>query len=541
MVNSISVKQRMILLVTVPILVLIGTILLSLTVMQRLVAKVDTLYDDRVVPLKQIKEVSDNYAVNVVDLLHKYRAGTLEASMTLKQIKEATEQADKNWQAYLSTYLTPEEQRLVNESKRLLQPILPLIEKYRKQVASGELRQMDDRTFIAELYGNFDPLSSSLKDLIDLQLRESARLKQQSVEQYQSVRLSFYVSAFIACLLLLVGGWLIYHSIHAAICNFRARILTIAEETDLTVRADVNGNDEFAQMAQGFNTMLDKIHGLVKEVHNAAYSLATASEQMSTISAQVSATTSGQSAQTNEIASSVSQMTSAIEEVSMNAHKSFAQTNQANDCAHQGQETISENIQAITNLAETVDVNTTAISQLNQQTNDITQVVLMIQGVAEQTNLLALNAAIEAARAGESGRGFAVVADEVRQLAHNTQNATTQINDMINKLQAAAQQAVQSMEGVQVNAQESVEHAKNSSLVLEEIVNSVNEIAAMNSQVSTASEQQSTTASAIAENINDFAHSIAEVSSNAENNASASAEVAELATGLQAQVSTFKV
>jgi methyl-accepting chemotaxis protein len=97
------------------------------------------------------------------------------------------------------------------------------------------------------------------------------------------------------------------------------------------------------------------------------------------------------------------------------------------------------------------------------------------------------------------------------------------------------------MEGVQVNAKESVEHAKKSSLVLEEIVNSVNEIAAMNSQVSTTSEQQSTAAASIAENINDFAHSIAEVSSNADNNASASAEVAELATGLQAQVSTFKV
>lgn len=541
MLNTFSVRLRLTTLSVLPIAVFIAAIIISLSIMVNLVKGIDTIYDDRVVPLKQIKEVSDNYAVNIVDLFHKYRAGVISQSAALKDIAAAEKVAASNWKSYLSTYLTPTEKRLVEDSKAKLKPVLALIEKNKALLQQQTLPSVPASEFNKELYDTFDPLSSSLANLIDLQLQEAERIRIASDEQFASTRTLFIFSSIVVVLLVSTGAWFVYRSIQNPINVLKSTIVKIAKSTDLTLRAEVQGNDEIAQMATGFNDMLGKIHQLVKDVNHATHSLAAAAEEMSTISSQVSVTTSEQSQQTTSIATSVEQMSVAIEEVAQRATDSSAQANQANDSAVKGQSKIQENIKAINLLATTVDENTDKIASLNQQTSEITQVVLMIQGVAEQTNLLALNAAIEAARAGESGRGFAVVADEVRQLAHNTQNATTKINDMITKLQSSAQEAVKSMEGAQANANDSVMHAEDSSQVLDEIVATVNEIADMNIQVSATTEEQTAVAGTISRNINEFAMSVSEVTDNANNSAQASAEVAELAAGLQQQVAKFTV
>ena len=541
MLNSFSVRARLTALSVVPIVLFIAAIVVSLSIMVKLVRGIDTIYDDRVVPLKQIKEVSDNYAVNIVDLFHKHRAGVINKSSALNDIAMAKKQADSNWQSYLSTYLTPKEKRLVEDVKVKLAPVLVLIENNINLLKRDELPNIPAPQFNQELYDTFDPLSSSLAKLIDLQLEEAERIRTESDSQFVDTKFYFILSAVIVVLFSSIGAWLVYQSIQNPINVLRKTIVNIAKSTDLTLRAKVQGKDEIAQMASGFNDMLGKIHHLVKNVNQATHSLATAAEQMSTISSQVSVTTSEQAQKTSSIATSVEQMSTAIEEVAQSATSSSTRANEANNAAIQGQSKIKDNIDAINLLANTVDENTDKIASLNQQTSEITQVVLMIQGVAEQTNLLALNAAIEAARAGESGRGFAVVADEVRQLAHNTQNATTKINDMITKLQSSAQEAVKSMEGAQANAAESVSHAKDSSQVLEEIVSTVNEIADMNIQVSATTEEQTAVAGTISQNINEFAMSVSEVTENANNSAQASSEVAQLAAGLQQQVVKFAV
>jgi len=106
--------------------------------MGRLVAGIDSLYDDRVVPLKQIKHVSDDYAVNIVDLLHKYRAESITKSALLANINDARNTANNEWKTYLSTQLTAEEKRLVDNVESKLQPVLTHLKNLIVSINSGE-------------------------------------------------------------------------------------------------------------------------------------------------------------------------------------------------------------------------------------------------------------------------------------------------------------------------------------------------------------------------------------------------------------------
>lgn len=541
MLNQMSVKIRLLLLVSVPLLVLIAISLISVREMGVLSDGAESIYVDRVVPLKQIKQVADAFAVTSVDVLHKYRGEVMDAAEAVKTLQQQEQLVDEVWQSYLATRLTTDEAALAEKAKQQIQVFRQKLKEYQSHIVDGSLAKRSSKDFNAELYQLADPLSSSLAGLIDIQLVEAEKFKIQAARNYKFFLQLFVVALLLVFACLAVLSWLIYRSIHNPLSQLQQAISVVGQDSDLRVRAQVTGSDEIATTAAAFNQTIGRVHQFFTELGDAVSQLAAASEQMSQISTQVSGTAFEQEQQVNLIATAINQMSAAIQEVANSALATSEQANDVDEKTQQGHQKVIHNVDSIEQLSHIIKGATSVIEQLNGDSEKITQVLAVIQTIAGQTNLLALNAAIEAARAGEAGRGFAVVADEVRTLATNTQKATESIRVMVDSLQGSAKEAVQAMAQSGLYADTSVANAIEAGTVLEGIKSAVGTIVGMNVQISAATEQQTIVAEEINRNISEFSVSIGDMTRSATHSADASASLAELAARLQHQAALYRV
>jgi methyl-accepting chemotaxis protein len=237
----------------------------------------------------------------------------------------------------------------------------------------------------------------------------------------------------------------------------------------------------------------------------------------------------------------MNQMTATVQEVASHAARAAESARQADEEAQDGKRIMQQTLNAMDTLANEVENAAGVIHSLEKESEEIGSVLDVIRGIAEQTNLLALNAAIEAARAGEQGRGFAVVADEVRTLASRTQASTQEIQNMIERLQAGANNAVKAMEAGQTQARKGVEQASLAGASLETITQSVTTISDMNMQIASAAEEQSSVADEINRNIATISQSADNTAHGSQQTAIAGDELARLAAELRELVGHFKV
>lgn len=539
--KNLSVKSRLFLLVALPCSAFLLLAIITLLLTSHLVSGIQSINNDRVVPLKQIKVVSDNYAVSIVDNFHKYNAGLISKSALLSSIDEAEKIAAKNWSDYLQTELTPEEQRLIRNSEALFDDVKRRVEDYKSKLRYDQALASSSQAFVKELYDTFDPFSSSLNALIDLQLNTSQKFADTAAADYKREERLMILACIILLAVVIFLATAINRSIITPLNNINSVMANIARNTDLTLRVDDNGEDEFAQTAVSINTMLAHFKELITELLSLVCTLRTQTESLSENSLSIASSTDQQQQQTTMLATAITQMSAAIKGVADTAVSTSQKANESDDVAQQGLQSVQNNIQAINQLHELLNQTKIDVDLLSDKTNEINSVVQIIQSVAEQTNLLALNAAIEAARAGESGRGFAVVADEVRQLAHNTQKATEQISEMIVSLQDASKRTVDSMEQAADQTEKSVSIAAGSADSIQKITSAISEIADLNIVISTSTEEQTTVANEVAENINQITTSIKNVANSASENAQTSQNLKDISNELEKDISKFKV
>ncbi len=312
-------------------------------------------------------------------------------------------------------------------------------------------------------------------------------------------------------------------------------------EGDLTHRLQENGRDEIARLACAFNRFVEKIEQIIVKVRQTSTQLATAAEELSSTTLQNHENITQQQNETQQVATAVTEMAATVKEIAENAEGAATSARNADEQAQQGKQVVVNVTDAINNLAAEMNSASDVINQLAKESESIGTVSDVIHGIAEQTSLLALNAAIEAARAGEQGRGFAVVADEVRSLASRTQQATTEIREMIEHLQSGTQNAVDVIHRSGDTTLETVEKAKTAAQSLDQIVSSVVLISDRNTQIASASEEQSAVA-------NEIDHSVVHISEITEHSLVASEQISQatneltrLGEALNEMISHFKI
>jgi methyl-accepting chemotaxis protein len=432
------------------------------------------VYSERVVPMSDLKSVSDFYAVNIVDASHKALHGIFTWEEATKAVDEARAGIATKWASYAATQRTGEERELINKTIAEMRNASAAAADLSNILSARDKERL--RVFIAErLYPSIDPTTEYISKLMEFQLSSAKDI-------FQTYEATAFWTKLVMALATLAGvlvfGFGLYVALAGVIRPLASMTGTMRSLADGDTSVAVPGlgrPDEIGAMAQAVAIFRTNAVARQKLEADAATENERQAARRADVEAAVIAFRTGISDVVQGLTKTASNMSEAASDLTMVAEGADTGARAASNAS---QET-SRNVQtvaaateeltaSIAEIARRVDDANGTIGQATQLANDmegriaglngaaekIGSVVGLIRAIAEQTNLLALNATIEAARAGDAGRGFAVVASEVKALASQTANATDDIAIQIAGIQASTQGVVKSVEAIVVTMQE---------------------------------------------------------------------------------------
>ena len=539
MLNNMNVSSRLYLLIAFFALLVAGIGFLGLHCAKESNRSLDTVYQDRVVPLKDLKVIADMYAVNIVDTAHKVRNGNLKWDEGRKNADEAVKNIAEKWKTYLATTLVADEKKLVAEAIPLMKAADTAVLKL-----SEILRREDKEALtvftISELYQAIDPISGKFSELVDLQLKVAKEEHDKSSNMYEADKIKSIAAILIGIVVAGCFGFLIARSITRPLAD-GVKVANRIAEGDLTVTVTVNSNDETGMLMTAMKTMVENLRHLVSQTVTISASITAASDQLKTTSEQIATGDEEVAAQISTVATASEEMAATSNDIARNCHAAADSADMATKTTQNGFEIVKHTVDGIHFRGEKTRENAKILANLGKRSEQIGAIVGTIEDIADQTNLLALNAAIEAARAGEQGRGFAVVADEVRALAERTTKATKEISDMIKAIQQETNVAIHSMEEGVRGTEQGAAEASQLETSLQQILEQVNDVTMQVSQIATAAEQQTATTGEVTTNIQLVTEVVQQTAVGAEHTAVAAAQLAGQAHDLQALISKFRL
>lgn len=497
--TNIRVSARIGLLAAVLLILIIISVVIGLNLAANSNNGLKKVFLDRVVPLKQLKVISDEYAVNIVDTTHKLRSGAISWEQGIANLNSAEQKIAEELNAYLSTELVSEEVSLINELKPKLSIADASLEKLHLIFQSRNEENLE-RFVEKELYPAIDPVTEVIARLIDVQLSVAEIIYENAEKAYVDGRTVLFIIIVTSTLFAIFITFVIGRSLTDQLGGEPGEIAEIARKIsdgDLTLEVDDTNNDKgiFADMTR----MAVRLRKVVAEVRSAADSIAAGSQEMSSSSENLSQGVTEQAATAEEVSASMEQMVANIQQNAQNATKTEEIAGKSASDANKGGEAVSRTVSAMKEIAEKISI---------------------VEDIARQTNLLALNAAIEAARAGEHGKGFAVVAAEVRKLAERSGEAAAEISDL---------------------SSTSVEVAERAGQMLAELVPDIEMTSGLVQEISAASSEQNSGAIQINRAISQLDAVIQQNSSASEEMASTAQELAYNGQNLQQLMAFFRI
>lgn len=353
------------------------------------------------------------------------------------------------------------------------------------------------------------------------------------------------LSILVGILLLVMMSLLsivIARSISHSVLNIDASLKELAEgDGDLTNQIEVMSQDELGSVVKNFNAFTQLLRGIVSDVIDVVPPLTKSAEQLAEKVRDVDANVQSQAEVAEITKQSMVEMQFSVTDIAKSAAEAANAAGSGEAEVNRGMENVQRSLLISGELVHEIGNAADVVDRLAKDSQNMNKILDVINGIAEQTNLLALNAAIEAARAGEQGRGFAVVADEVRSLASRTALSTTEIRGLLDKLISAADQSVSTM-GLareKANTNEEISLAVDKSLT--NIKEQIGHISSMNSQIATATEEQSCVAETVVNNIEQMYNSFGATQTAIEEIGNVAHLVDKNAIQLQKATSKFKV
>lgn len=366
-----------------------------------------------------------------------------------------------------------------------------------------------------------DPIITDMLAKLDAQTKQHVadRTKRDAILIFSILAVSVALSAG--------AGIAVFRSITRPLGVLEKRIREIAHGDLSGDLIEVKNRDEIGLVIESANKMAIDLRGVIGQITASAQNVSAASLQISATTEEIAGGSTAQAAAAQTMNELFRELSSAVHSVAEHAEQAAELSGRTVQVAIDGGKLLSGSIQEMNGVSA-------QMGKLQQDSNQIGEIIEVIDDIAEQTNLLALNAAIEAARAGEQGKGFAVVADEVRKLAERSGEATKQITRIIRGIQENTRQSVAAV-------QEGVSSSIRTSEAFDRIVAMVGESAAKVTEIAAASEEQAAQASEVLRSVDSIASTSEESAAAAEETAATSQSLARLAETLNSAVANFKL
>ena len=325
----------------------------------------------------------------------------------------------------------------------------------------------------------------------------------------------------------------------AAILRLLDELADLADG-DLTVTATVT-EDFTGAIADSINFSIEQLRALVNTINDTAVQVASAADETQTTAKHLAEAAEHQAQEIAGASAAINEMAVSIDQVSANSAESASVAERSVDLANKGNELVQNTISGMDTIREQIQDTSKRIKRLGESSQEIGDIVSLINDIADQTNILALNAAIQASMAGEAGRGFAVVADEVQRLAERASAATKQIEGLVKTIQTDTNEAVISMEQTTSEVVRGAGLAQDAGVALEDIEQVSNSLSTLIQNISNAARQQSSSAGHISNTMNVIQEITSQTSAGTNATARSIGNLANMASGMRQSVAGFKL